>query len=120
MRKIFFSKSIVKKEDLNSEERGWILKAFQKGIFQIIKGEFLPQNSKLAKLYMTTVIGPRRAVFLVNVKTGDAFFLMFRTKKDPIGANISIKNAFFKTTLKKYLAILSEDIVKGAVEVIDI
>lgn len=108
--KIIFSDKISKKEKLTEKEIIWLIKAYQKGIFQFIKGEFLPKRSRLAKLYMTTVLGARRAVFLVDMEFGTAFFLFFRSKKDSIGANISIKNAKFKESLRKYLLFLNEDI----------
>ena len=44
------------------------------------------------------------------MKSKDGFFLMLRSKKDPIGANITIKNQKFKETLKKYLLLLKEDL----------
>ena len=80
--KVVFSHALTKKESLSSVEKGWLLKAFAKGIYQFIKGDFLPANSKLAKLYMTTTVG----------------------------ANITMKNQKFKETLKKYLLLLKEDL----------
>lgn len=118
--KVIFSDTLSEKESLTSTEKEWLLKAFAKGIYQFIKGESLPPHSKLAKLYLTTVVGARRAVFLIDAETKDGFFLMLRSKKDPIGANITIKNPQFKETLRKYLLLLKEDLKKKQFEVFEI
>jgi len=115
--KVVFSHALTKKESLSSVEKGWLLKAFAKGIYQFIKGDFLPANSKLAKLYMTTTVGARRAVFLIDMESKDGFFLMLRSKKDPVGANITMKNQKFKETLKKYLLLLKEDLKNKKFEI---
>lgn len=108
--RIIFPRTLLMKEAIGQREKEWLLKAVSKGIYKIIKGSDLPGNSELRKLYMTTVIGPRRAVFIVNLHTKDLFFLFLRSKKDPIGQNITIKNPLFKKTLHAYLTILREDI----------
>lgn len=107
--KVIFSKTLSKKENIEKYKEK-IVKAYAKGIFTVIKGEDLPKDSKLAKIYTTTINGVGRLVFLVQTKTSDGFFLFFRTKNDPIGQNITIKNPQFRTQLGKYLQILKEDI----------
>ncbi len=119
MMKIIFAKSILKKENINNQEKNLICKAFGKGIFDIIKGENLPSNSELIKIYMTTVLGARRVVFLVDVVTKDGFFLFYRSKNDLIGENISIKNKIFKETLKKYLHLLKFDLENREYELVE-
>ncbi len=88
--KVILSRTLIKKEEVGKEEKKWLLKALVKGIYEVIKGRDLPKNSELRKLYLTTVIGPRRAVFLVDIRSTTLFFLFFRSKKDPIGENITI------------------------------
>lgn len=117
--KIIFAKTIAKKEGLKSIEKVWLIKSYSKGIFQVIKGEALPIGASLVKLYMTTIAGARRAVFMRDVKTNDGFFLMFRSKNDSIGVNISIKNPKFRETLRKYLLLLKEDIKESRLEVFE-
>lgn len=97
--KIVFSEKISKKEKLTEKEVIWLIKAYQKGIFQFIKGEFLPKHSRLAKLYMTTVLGARRAVFLIDMNSRDAFFYFFDLKKTPSGQIFQSKTP----SLKHYL-----------------
>jgi hypothetical protein len=116
--RIIFSKTIGKREEINVLKND-IIKAFYKGIFTKIKGESLPTNSQLVKIYMTTIIGARRAVFLVDMVSHDSFFLFCRSKNDKIGENVTIKNKFFKETLVKYLGILREDISSGNIEIIE-
>src|SRR3989339_644749 len=105
--KVIFAKAILKKENINAQEKELILKAFKKGIFIIIKGNNLPSNSELIKIYMTTIWGARRIVFLIDTLTKNGFFLFYRSKNDLLGENISIKNNLFKEILKKYLLLLN-------------
>lgn len=108
--KIIFSKSIAKKEQIHEREKNFLAKAYAKGIFTVIKGESLPKNSRLAKFYLTTRQGAYRALFLVDMFSGDGFFLFYRSKNDKIGKNITIQNENFKQALWKYLLILKQDI----------
>ncbi len=103
-----FKQGVVPSTDLQT-----ILNGYKEGIFVPIKGEALPKGSRLVKLYVTTIQGARRIVFLVDVETGTGFFLFYRSKNDPIGENISIKNPAFKKRLLQYLDLLSSDISGG-------
>ncbi len=112
IRKKEFKKGLIPPRDFEI-----IITAFGKGIYSTIKGESLPAGSKLIKIYATTVHGTRRVVFLVDVESGDGFFLFYRSKNDKIGSNISIKNTVFRTELKKYLRMLNKDIRNGDIEI---
>ena len=103
-----FRQGIIPLSDLET-----ILGSYAEGIFVVIKGEALPKGSRLVKLYVTTVHGARRIVFLVDVGTHTGFFLFYRSKNDVVGKNISIKNPAFKKRLLQYLALLSADIAAG-------
>lgn len=103
-----FSKGTFANKDLQI-----ILKSFKKGIFDTIKGLQLPFNSKLIKVYATTVYGARRIVFLIDMESGDGFLLFYRDKKDRIGRNITLQNPYFKSTLTKYLFLLQTDLANG-------
>jgi hypothetical protein len=98
---------------ISAEELQIIRDAYAEGIMTPIKGEALPKASRLVKIYVTTVAGARRIVFLVDVATGTGFFLMYRGKNDPAGENISIKNPAFRMCLLRYLALLDGDIEAG-------
>lgn len=114
--KLVFARSIVKREfrrwQIPPNDLRIILHGFQKGIFTSIKGSRLPVNSRLVKIYATTVSGARRIVILVNVATGDGFFLFYRSKNDSLGKNISVQNPLFRAMLHKYLLLLTADIAE--------
>ena len=108
--KIVFSHKIIKKERLSENDIKEILKNVAKGLFTLIKGENLPARSRLAKIYSTTIKGAKRIVILIETISGDSFLLFYRSKKDKIGENITIKNSEFKKALEKHLVLLEEDI----------
>jgi len=108
--KIIFSHRLVKKEKLSNDDMKEVIKNTSKGIYTLIKGENLPRNSKLVKIYSTTIQGAKRIVLLIEMVSGDSFFLFYRSKNDKIGQNISIQNPIFKKELHKHLLILTEDL----------
>ncbi|PIZ75106.1 hypothetical protein COY05_05100 [Candidatus Peregrinibacteria bacterium CG_4_10_14_0_2_um_filter_38_24] len=108
--KIIFPHSLVKKEKLSNDDIKEVIKNTSKGIYTLIKGENLPRNSKLIKIYSTTIQRAKRIVMLMETVSGDSFFLFYRSKNDKIGKNISIQNQIFRKNLHKYLLILKEDI----------
>lgn len=94
-----------------------VVKAFKKGMYTIIKGISLPKNTNTYKVYATTIHGARRILYLVNTQTGDAGLLLYRSKNDKIGSNMSVKNPEFCHVLKKYLRIFSQDLESGNIEI---
>ncbi len=110
IRKKEFRQGKIPQNDLES-----ILRGYSEGIYVQIKGESLPKGSRLVKLYVTTIQGARRIVFLVDVETNVGFFLFYRSKNDILGKNISIKNPEFKKRLLQYLDLLSTDISAGRI-----
>ena len=114
--KVVIAANIQKKEfrrgQIPKEDLAIILHGYAKGIFTLIKGESLPKGSRLIKLYVTTVGGAKRIVFLVDVQTNTGFFLFYRGKNDEVGKNISIKNPIFKKLLLHYLDLLQKDILE--------
>lgn len=112
----------IKKKELRSGAAGVaelkiVVKAFYREIGVNIKGDKLPKGTRLLKIYTTTDVGARRIVYLVDVLTGDGFFLMLRSKNDKVGENISIKNQEFRKLLYKYLQLLKDDLLGGNTEV---
>lgn len=111
---VVIAHSIRKKEfkrgEITPDDLGAILVGYAKGISVTIKGEGLPKASRLVKLYVTTVAGARRIVFLVDMESGTGFFLFYRGKNDAIGKNITIKNPAFQKRLLQYLDLLQADI----------
>lgn len=82
-----------------------------------IKGEDLPPGSRLLKIYGTSPQGARRIVHLLATADETLFLLFYRDKKDPAGANVTIKNPAFRKQLHKHLDLLQKDLVSGAFEV---
>lgn len=82
-----------------------------------IKGDGLPKGTRLLKAYATSVAGPRRIVYLLEVSGGDLMLLFYRDKNDQVGANVTIKNKAFKQALNKHLDALTEDLQTGEFEV---
>ncbi len=107
-----FRMGVIPPDDLNI-----ILKSFDRGIFTIIKGDRLPRDSRLIKIYATTVAGARRIVFLVDAQSDTGFLLFYRSKQDKIGQNISIKNPVFKKTLQAYLDLLDGDLDSKSIDI---
>lgn len=120
MKRLVFSKQIVKKEKLTKKEQNIVVKVCKKNIFRKIKGNRLPADSSLIKIYATTIEGSRRIVLLFDEEGSIGYFLFFRKKDDVIGKNISIKNPEFKKALYKYLDILDIDIEGDMFEVIEL
>ena len=90
-----------------------ILEGYAEGIWVEIKGDSLPKGSRLVKLYVTTVQGARRIVFMIDVATSTGFFLFYRSKNDVLGKNMSVKNPHFKKRLLQYLYLLDAEISAG-------
>ena len=84
-----------------------------------IKGDKLPKGSRLLKAYVTTARGPRRVVHLLAVADGTLFLLFYRDKSDPVGQNITIKNAAFRKQLHRHLDLMAEDLRKGSVAILE-
>ena len=115
---LVLSHRILKKENRNEliddTDIQKILTSFEKGVSTPIKGAALPHGSRLVKVYATSPKGARRIVYLVDVASGNGYFLMYRSKNDRVGQNISIKNPEFKQLLLSYLKILDEDLNAGS------
>lgn len=121
--KIIFSKKIKQKElwkNSDNETLKILIDYYKKWIFNSIKWDKLPQNSKLIKIYVTSVYWEKRVVYMVDMISKDAFFLFYRDKKDKIWENISIKNKYFKEKLNDYLDFLFEDIKNNNLEIYEI
>jgi hypothetical protein len=119
MKSVVFSRHLIRKEQLTQKEIEIIVKVCKKDIFTKIKGENIPDESSLVKIYVTTIEGARRLVLLFDEKTNVKYFLFFRKKDDPIGKNVSIKNPKFKEKLYQYLRILDEDMMNDNFEIVE-
>lgn len=121
--KIVFSRKIKQKElkKGNSDETIKILiDYYKRWISDTIKWENLPPNTKLVKIYVTSVYWEKRIVYMVDIVSKDAFFLFYRDKKDKIWENISIKNVYFKEKLNDYLDILLQDIKNSNIDIYEV
>ena len=120
MKRIVFARQILKKEKITQKDIEVILKVCGKDIFQRIKGENLPTESSLIKIYATTIEGARRLVLILDESIQVGHFLFYRKKEDPIGKNISIKNPEFKKALQQYLKLWDEDMEKDNFEIVEL
>lgn len=119
--KLIFSHRIKKRElgkNPDSHDLEVIYRSCKKDIYDPINGE-IPAGTQLIKVYATSTSGAKRIVFLLEMETGDRFFLFYRDKDDEIGENVTIKNPLFRETLHKYLDILAEDIVSNDFESVE-
>jgi hypothetical protein len=96
-----------------------LLRSARVSLSRPIKGESLPKGTRLLKAYATSVNGPRRIVYLLEVAAGDLLLLFYRDKNDAVGANITLKNAAFKKQLHRNLDALAEDLKAGSYQVIE-
>ena len=53
-------------------------------------------------------------------KRAELFLLFYRGKNDPIGSNASPANPKFREEVNRYLSLLEEDILVGAIETINL
>lgn len=97
-----------------------ILRSARVALAKPIKGDGLPKGTRLLKAYATSISGPKRIVYLLEVSGGgDLLLLFYRDKNDTVGANITIKNKIFKQVLNKHLEALAEDLKVGEFEVFE-
>lgn len=115
--------SIRRKEfgdSIPDDDREVMIRSAKVELATAIKGEELPKATRLLKAYATSPKGARRIVFLLEVESGELFLLFYRSKTDPIGANITLKNKLFKVQLRKHMDALLSDIESGSLEIISI
>jgi hypothetical protein len=115
--------SIRQKEfgtEIPEPDREVIIRSARVDLTTAIKGDQLPKGSRLLKAYATSPNGARRIVFLLEVEGGDLFLLLYRNKKDAVGANMTIQNKAFKTQFDKHLNSLRDDLDSGNFEVVDL
>jgi hypothetical protein len=115
--------SIRQKEfgtEIPEPDREVIIRSARVDLTTAIKGDQLPKGSRLLKAYATSPNGARRIVFLLEVEGGDLFLLLYRNKKDAVGANMTIQNKAFKTQFDKHLNRLRDDLDSGNFEVVDL
>lgn len=93
---------------------GTIIKAAKKvktGLGINISGA--PRESRLIKIYLTSRQAAGRAVFLLQLGSGDIIPILVRLKKDAVGKNISPNNPAFGKALEKNFALIREDLKNG-------
>lgn len=87
------------------------------GLGSNIKSSIKIPKTILKKIYLTSVGGAGRAVFLLQISSRKSVLVMIRAKNDKkIGANMTIDNPKFKKALDKNLDLILSDLVKGNFE----
>ena len=106
-------------EDVPQSEIDVLRRSMAVELATAIKGEGLPPATRLLKVYATSSGGARRIVHLLAVEDGTLFMLFCRSKSDPVGANITLKNREFRRQLHKHLDLLEKAINEGSYSVIE-
>ncbi|MEM0964757.1 MAG: hypothetical protein AAGJ81_01230 [Verrucomicrobiota bacterium] len=99
-----------KRRRINSSDLEILLRSARIDLGTLIKGSKLPPRKQLVIAYASTPDGPRRIVYLLAVEDGDLFLLFYRSKDDPVGKNITVKNPDFKKEPHDRLGLLRSDI----------
>lgn len=100
-------------------DRRALLRSSRVALTTPISAKGLPPRTRLLKGYATTARGPRRVVYLLAVEDGALFLLFYRTKNDPVGANVSHQNPAFVKQLGKHLDLLQADLLAGAFDTLE-
>ena len=114
----------VKKSELEPLEKTLKLEVIKiaakkslEGIGESIKSSLNIPFTCLKKIYITSIGGAARAIFLIKLSEKTAVLVVARLKKDKlIGSNMSIKNLKFKNILEKNLTKIFKDIKNGNFE----
>ncbi len=119
--KIFLSNRIKKKEfpkGIGENEKSIIIKYSNPSLGVPISAKGLPKATTLIKAYATSDKGHRRLVYLLRNSSGDMVLLFYRSKKDKVGQNITIKNPDFAKELNSHIDAAFDDIINGNYELL--
>lgn len=87
------------------------------GLGNNIKSSTKIPKTVLKKIYLTSLGGSGRAVFLLQISSRKSVLVMIRLKNDKqIGANMTVKNPKFKRALSKNLDLILTDLANGNFE----
>ena len=120
----FILTTSIKKSELKPVERVFSLEVMKlaakkvlDGLGKDIKSSVRIPASSLKKLYLTSTGGAGRALFLLRIDVNKVALVMTRLKNDKkVGANMTIKNPYFKEALEKNLFLLISDVENGDFE----
>jgi len=119
--KIILTDWIKKKEfpkGITGNEKAIVIKYANPSLGVPIAGKGLPKATSLIKAYATSDNGHRRLVYLLRNASGDMILLFFRSKKDKIGSNVTIKNPDFARELDSHIDAAIRDVLNGDFEII--
>lgn len=114
----------IKKRELGLVQKIFSLEAVKASAKKSLQGlgDRIKSSSKIAgtvlkKVYLTSSGGAGRSIFLIETSANKAVLLMIRHKNDKeIGANMTIKNLYFKQLLDKNLGLIFTDLKNGNYE----
>lgn len=87
------------------------------GLGENIKSSTRIHRTILKKVYLTSLGGAGRAIFLLEISSQKSVLVMIRLKNDKkIGANMTVKNPKFRKTLDKNLDLILADLKNGDFE----
>jgi hypothetical protein len=93
-------------------------KKVQRGLGDSLTGA--PSGSRLLKIYLTGRQAPGRAVFLLQINSGDIIPVLVRLKKDAVGKNMGSQNPAFCKALEKNFALIREDLKSGNFDLLEL
>lgn len=118
MDRLIIPHGLAKREfDGDGLAREEIIAAWRKSVFRVLPAKKV-RGCRLLKAYVTTTRGPRRTLFLLQFASGDTVFLIHRPKGDPVGDNMSYKNAAFARAVDKAMTLALHDIERGQFDVV--
>lgn len=120
---VVIARSILKTEfgrvGLTADDEAVLRRTAKSAHAVFIRGEGLPPETRLVKVYGTAPGGARRVVYLAQTSDDDLLLLFFRSKNDAVGKNVTLENPVFKKALKKHLGMLKQDLENGNYEILE-
>jgi hypothetical protein len=102
----------------DSGDRDEVIGAWRKRVFAELPAKGW-KGVRLLKAYVTTSRGARRTLFLLQVASGDAVFLLHRRKGDAVGDNMSHRNPVFSRAVESAMVTALKDIEAGRFDVVE-
>ncbi len=91
------------------------------GLGENIKNSRKIVETVLKKIYLTTLGGAARVVFLIQIDAHSSVLVMTRQKNDKkIGSNMTVDNPKFKEVLDKNLDSILQDLKSGRYEAFEV
>jgi len=109
------------KKQISFEELKDVARKSLLGLGDTIKSTQKIPGMVLKKMYLTTVGGAARSIFLLQLDKKATVFVMLRLKKDKrVGENMTVNNPEFTKALQRNLGVVLSDIDSKQFDVIEL